>query len=374
MSKLSNSAVVPTGVLVTVFAVILIIMLMAGLNPRGYPSENEVSRPVDSHGLKFDRYGVAYTEPFVTHNDMDAIARDGLSIEIVLGLSESRDQTGTIAAVNNGNDNDQWYLWQWHQYIIVMNGDDYSSEQRLPRISVNSEKFPVDRSLLTITSNQDGSIIYLNGEVIRKKSNFIQAFPLGGQLLLGNTADGRRPWNGTISGLAFHKVALDPRAIRDRFARWSQTGQLPTSEANEPWILYPLDESEGTAALDRSGNNIHLTIPEKTTILKKIFLSRSLDLPLIKQLSTLDAGLNFVGFFPFGFVLACLLAANTIRRRPVLVLLVTTAGFALSIGIEFAQIWLPARSSTALDLILNTTGALVGALLYCVLLRNRNPD
>jgi glycopeptide antibiotics resistance protein len=38
--------------------------------------------------------------------------------------------------------------------------------------------------------------------------------------------------------------------------------------------------------------------------------------------------------------------------------------FAISLSIEIVQAWLPSRSSQTLDVILNTTGALIGAMIY----------
>jgi VanZ family protein len=166
-------------------------------------------------------------------------------------------------------------------------------------------------------------------------------------------------------------VAVSPKFIRDRFAQWNQSGEVSPPASEEPWLLYPFDEGEGTRALDHSRHEIHLEIPKDTTILKRVFLSRDLHLPLAEQLITWDAGLNLFGFFSFGLLLASLLAIRLIRTQVLLVLAVSTAGFGLSIGIEFTQAWMPARSSTILDLVLNTVGALGGALFYCLLLPGR---
>jgi VanZ family protein len=299
-----------------------------------------------------------------------------MTTEIAVELVDSTDRFGTIAVFHNGDDDSQWFLGQWNRYIVLMNGDDYSYERRWPRIAADTSKVATNRFLITITSDQKGSTFYLNGEVFAKrKPNFIQTLPVGGRLVLGNSADGRRPWSGTISSLAFYKVAVSPKFIRDRFAQWNQSGEVSLRASEEPWLLYPFDEGEGTRVLDHSRHEIHLEIPKDTTILKKVFLSRDLHLPLAEQLTTWDAGLNLFGFFFFGLLLASLLAMRLISQQGLLVLAVTTAGFGLSIGIEFIQVWMPARSSTILDLVLNTVGALGGALFYCLLLSGRTfPD
>jgi len=355
-----------------ILTVILAVMLVIGLSPRDYPSRNEVFRSSDSPGLMFADYGIAYTKPFIAKHDADQVAQSGMTTEIAVELVESTDRFGAIAVFDNGNDDSQWFLGQWRHYVILMNGDDYSYERRQPRIAADTSNLATNRLLITITSNQAGSTFYINGEVFaKKKPNFVQTLPVGGRLVLGNSADGRRPWSGTISSLAFYKVSVGPRFIRDRFAQWKQSGEVSPPASEEPWLLYPLDEGKGTMAFDHSGNGIHLEIPIKTTILKRVFLSNDPELTLVEKLTTWDAGFNLIGFFPFGLVLAGLLAAIGIRSWVLLLFAVTAAGFGLSVGIEFIQTWMPARRSTVLDLILNTAGALGGALLYRLLLQRR---
>jgi glycopeptide antibiotics resistance protein len=46
------------------------------------------------------------------------------------------------------------------------------------------------------------------------------------------------------------------------------------------------------------------------------------------------------------------------------ILIAVFAGFLLSLMIEILQAWLPSRSSDVFDLVLNTTGAFLGAVIY----------
>ncbi len=73
-----------------------------------------------------------------------------------------------------------------------------------------------------------------------------------------------------------------------------------------------------------------------------------------------DIIFNFVAYLPLGFLLALALCA---RLRPgSAVLLATLAGAVLSGAMETAQQHLPARIASAVDLLLNSGGAAVGAL------------
>lgn len=76
----------------------------------------------------------------------------------------------------------------------------------------------------------------------------------------------------------------------------------------------------------------------------------------------LEAASNVVMFLPFG-VLGLLVVSGA---RPDVVLwrravLVVFAGFALSVAIELSQLVIPGRFSTVQDVVMNTTGAAVGA-------------
>ncbi len=85
-------------------------------------------------------------------------------------------------------------------------------------------------------------------------------------------------------------------------------------------------------------------------------------------LPVLEASANVVMFGPFGVLGVPLLRGATARRRGVpigvwrAVGLVTLAGAALSTAIELTQNLLPGRVPTVQDVVLNTGGALLGAL------------
>ncbi|MCB1099818.1 MAG: VanZ family protein [Verrucomicrobiae bacterium] len=72
-----------------------------------------------------------------------------------------------------------------------------------------------------------------------------------------------------------------------------------------------------------------------------------------------DFVVNFFGFLPFGAALSAVLRA--LGLGCVRTMLATTAAAAtLSFGIEWAQMWLPSRNSSSLDLALNTLGGMLG--------------
>ena len=82
-----------------------------------------------------------------------------------------------------------------------------------------------------------------------------------------------------------------------------------------------------------------------------------------KATGFMDAFLNVLLFIPLGFGLAEKLRERTISRNTSF-LMVFAAGAILSYGIEITQIYIPMRDSGWEDVFTNSTGAVVGCLLY----------
>lgn len=122
------------------------------------------------------------------------------------------------------------------------------------------------------------------------------------------------------------------------------------------WLLWM------TLRPDRTPNSINLTpFAEHSQALACLLNSdciaqrRSFWFLLINVLG------NTLVFIPFGLALAGVLprsqAAQTIRRAAL-------GGFVLSLTIELAQLAIPSRATDVDDLIFNTLGATIGALLF----------
>lgn len=91
--------------------------------------------------------------------------------------------------------------------------------------------------------------------------------------------------------------------------------------------------------------------------------------PLAQTFTGFDFTLNLLSYLIFGFLLASLLHH---RWRPARVIAVTTAsGMLLSVCMEYLQMYLPTRYSSNTDMLSNTLGALLGALLLFYLVRYR---
>ncbi|MFF3064567.1 VanZ family protein [Oerskovia sp. NPDC057915] len=99
---------------------------------------------------------------------------------------------------------------------------------------------------------------------------------------------------------------------------------------------------------------------------------RSAGLPM--SYGFLEAASNVVMFVPFG-VLGLLVLSGARPAVPLgrAVSLVVLAGFVLSLAIEVSQLVIPGRYSTVQDVVMNTTGAVVGAVVVAGILGTRRP-
>lgn len=83
--------------------------------------------------------------------------------------------------------------------------------------------------------------------------------------------------------------------------------------------------------------------------------------PLRQTYTPFDATVNLLAYLPFGLLLG--LALRTRFNTAWSVLLATVGGILLSATMEYAQMYLPMRTSSNFDLLTNGSGTLAGALL-----------
>lgn len=84
-----------------------------------------------------------------------------------------------------------------------------------------------------------------------------------------------------------------------------------------------------------------------------------LQMPLLSTFTPFDAVVNVLAYIPFGFLVGLALRARF--GGIVSVIVAVVCGVSLSAGMEYLQMYLPARASSNLDMLTNSTGTLVGA-------------
>ena len=350
-------------------AAMLLLIVYFGLRFKGAAISNDVVWLENAPGIRFDRTGIVYAESVDLARGPKGAA-GAVSIELALKSAAPGDgHFQFVLLVHGGEDARQLVVGQWRSWLIVMNGDDYDAKRRRPRIAVNA-LLPGKRRFVTIVSGEEGTAVYLEGQLAKRNPGLRLEIPdrgAGGRLVLGNSIYGRHAWTGELYGLAYYQRALAAEAVHRHAQQWRRQNTFAYAAGAHPAGLYRFDDAPGTRIADHSGRGHHLRMPDRMTILTKEFLTAPFasegDRPSLLQ----DMIINIAGFVPLGFLLGALTRRG--RGRPLrtrLVWVMLTCG-ALSLSIELAQAWIPTRSSQMLDLILNTLGAGVGVLLQAAL-------
>jgi VanZ family protein len=336
--------------------VITLLMLAAGFWQKG---TREPQPPVwqdSGSGLSFNgQTSFAYAERFPAVEEAA-----GLAINLAIKPEfPSRSRFGVLLELFDRFDEERIVLAQWDKSLMVLNSDDFSNKAKKPKIYA---ELPQDNQVhdLSIQSNANGTRVYIDGEMVGQNKNLqlrLPQQPNKSYVVVGNGVRTRTPWNGTIYSLAVSQMQAD------------DTGLL---ETGRPLISYKFDEGEGSLIRDYSPNMVNLSIPEKPILL----LVSVLDVPAYVQLKDpwmkRDLVLNFIGFIPFGFLLAGLLLKASDNSAGTAVLLSFLISFLFSLSIELTQVLLPQRTSSMVDLVLNSLGGLCGAgfaLVWRALLR-----
>ncbi|MFH1083017.1 MAG: VanZ family protein [Pseudomonadota bacterium] len=289
-----------------------------------------------------------------------------------------------ILTLHNGDDESQLMMGQWLSSIVFMNGNDYENKKQGKKIWANTADADSNEIFVTVTSGIGGTSLYLNGQLVKKQKDMILKVPKGdskSRLIIGNSIYGKHSWEGRIRGLAFYRNVFPDHRAALHYSEWVKDGNFRFAEKEKPWILYTFDEKTGGRheagsmrrggqwkrqgiALDHGTGRNNLTIPERMTVFKKALLQTSIE--KLKPYSSFigDFIINLLGFMPFGFIFSALVFRLRGKFPIYFILIAVGAGFLLSLSIEILQAWLPSRCSDAFDLILNTTGALFGSVIF----------
>jgi VanZ family protein len=327
--------------------------------------QNRVSWLPQSNGIRFAQRGVALTpQAFQLPANL---SNDG-SCTLELWIKPARtDSVSTVLNLYDPANPYRFLLRQYHGGLIL------SHDVPLPHRKAHHSKIDIDDGLqqdqltfITITGSLDGTRVYFDGKLKKAFPGFyISLADLSGQLVLGSATVQPDSWSGEIHGVAIYSRELTPEEVLQSNRRWT-SGQPPDASAIASYLF-----------TERAGNIVHaqgiaaqdLYIPKVYRVPHHSFLT-----PPWREFDpswdyVWDVLRNVVGFMPFGFLLCALLYRAPWFRRAVL--LSTLLGGALSLCIEILQAYIPQRGSGMTDVITNTLGTLLGALLLTSSIRSK---
>ncbi|HEX9021457.1 MAG TPA: VanZ family protein [Nitrospirota bacterium] len=355
-------------------------ILAACLWPFNFNAGNKVAWLQDEYGIRFYGQGVVFSPAPLKMPDA-AAGTGALTIELLVRPGKgSGSEWGSILT---------WYSQGQEQFIFGQWKTNFNV--RVPAVAtiakgsyrhlgiVNSLPANTAR-LITVASGRDKTDIYVNGKLEESAPHYTLLHDdqgIAGYLVLGTSPPGRDPWNGDVLGMAVYGRLLTDGEIRDHYQAWGkrertavlsghsqlQAGKAARREATDPVALYFFNERSGQAIRDHSGAGNQLQVPARFRPFHKPVLLAPWNDRWLSFGYVVDIILNVLGFVPFGFFLSAWLRYAKDLPAARVYGIAILSGFCLSLGVELTQVYLPTRGSQLMDVVTNTLGTALGAML-----------
>jgi hypothetical protein len=236
-----------------------------------------------------------------------------------------------------------------------------------PKIGLGNALPDGEVQFIALSSNKEGTTVHTN----RQLAKFFPRYSLisekqltNGQLILGNSPNGRHPWTGNIFGLAIYNRFLREEEVYQHYQKWLKQGSPSLSDNKSLVHLYLFNEHDGNIVHDQTIPQSDLLIPTTFHVFHKTILTLPWKQFRMHQWYFTDLFINVAGFIPLGFFFYSFLNNLNKASRSRNYLLTILFGAGISLAIELIQVYLPTRSSSFTDLICNIWGTILGLLLF----------
>ncbi|MCH6257269.1 VanZ family protein [Puniceicoccaceae bacterium K14] len=333
------------------FFAVLLVSLYFGFKPFNFFSPNDVLLREDGT-LEFNA-----SSNSIAKGDSRGFIRSKENFELAdgSGLSVYFDLTplakvaglGPMLVLHDGELQPQLIIGQWRQHLAIRSRRmDKLPEKQYSEIGVRYCLNVGSEVELLLSSDKDGTTIYLNSEKIRFEKGFeLVESAISSQLVVGSDGFGGKSWKGLVRRLAIYDKAITPGVsevpvLDYRFEGANALKNLPSIGSNDLLLYAPKRFSP--VSID------YLAFPNK----------RRQNAAGFKQ----DVILNTIGLIPLGmaffFWLRSFAKSSSAHFVACLAMM-----FGFSLLIETLQIFLPTRNSSSLDLLLNTVSGILAYLL-----------
>ena len=333
-------------------ALALCCILIAGLLPFGRP-RNNVAWLGDRPGIRFAHHGtILSTGPF-------AAGDHACTLEMWLRPSRSGFD-GTLLAFYALSGSERLSL---HQSLTDLKVDWMAPSGAPTKFYANDVFRGGQPVFLTIVFGPREADLFMDGILVRQVSfqNLRSSRPVcEGNPVVGDSSRSSNSWDGEFHGLAIYQRDFTPEQAMTDYRSWVNNGRPGERALGKPQALYLFTENGGRTVRDHGTSGVNLDIPERYAIARQVLLESPWSAFEPTRAYVNDILINIGGFMPFGFTLAAFLSARGQRTTAFAVL----AGFMVSLMIETLQAYLPTRDSDLTDVMTNTLGAWLGAMLY----------
>lgn len=370
MRDKGTSAVVCLGMLVG--------LLLMGLWPLNFFPDNDVSWLGDRNGLRFHGSrplsqfragGVVFSRDPLVCPGQSRSKKGALSVEICLRpSSEPPYCKHRMIVLCDDSENETLFVAQWKSHLLVrVLTPGPNGEKRYREIGVDKALLKGKTRLVTITSDETGTTVYLDGKLADRFPD-VRLIPeaesvSGRHILLGNSPDVTCPWPGDLFELALYDRSLKEAEVLQGLQRFTQSACPPSVDQDGVIALYTFNERSGTLIHNSAGSTNSLLILPRLQWKKRILVPPRI--PYELRISDIkDISINTMAFIPFGFFLSHWLTRVRPWPRRRVLLLAIVLGVCVSLTIELLQIYLPGRDSSQLDLICNSLGTILGVIVF----------
>jgi hypothetical protein len=341
-----------------VCAFVLVGILAAGLWPFHAP-KNEVGWISNGSGLHFGNHGVILSREAFSL----AGSKDGISCSVEIWLQpDLSDIGGTILAFYTPENRIVGFsLHQSIDDLLLRRTTAYRGRAKA-KLYIEHLFRKGKQLFVTITSSAQGTVVYVNGGLVRTSPQFgLSSEDLASQLVVGNHPLADDGWHGQLRGLAIYNRELTAAEVLQHYDSWT-TRQEAEIKNKGPAALYLFNEGMGNVVHNQMNSGTDLDIPEHYFVLQAPFLESPWDEFNLSWSYCKNVLINIGGFVPLGFFFCAYFAS--VRRLDRAVLATIVLGGVVSFTIEVLQAFLPTRDSGMTDIITNTLGTGIGASLY----------
>lgn len=339
----------------------VVAVLTATLWPFDFWRPNGVSWLPETNGIRFAGAGFV-----VSKGNLKVVGTESdnsCTLEILLRPA-SIESLRTILAIYVPNDPGLLLVRQLKDGLVVLH-DSRGAQNR-----ITTEKIQLDHSFqtgkllfLTLTSGPNGTVVYVNGIEKQVFPSFrILQSDFAGQIVMGTSPIHYSPWLGDMRGVAIYLKELTAAEVLSHNGEWTRPeGGSDSPDVGGAIARYSFNEGAGSEVHNSVVSEPDLEIPRRFSVPYKPFLQ-----PPEKHFEANwyylhDVLLNIAGFVPVGFIFYTYWREARNRRQAILY--ATLTGALLSFVIEVLQAYVPQRDSGMTDIITNTLGTALGAML-----------
>jgi glycopeptide antibiotics resistance protein len=354
---------------------IVFILLLAGIlcitfYPFKFCPSNGVEWLPEQQGLYFNGQGIAYTEAVFTANDF--LPAKCVSVELWLKERADSENWGPreIFSFFDGEPSPSLMIGEWNNQLFLYSRLEKNEKEKWYQLFKPNKQLQRGRThCVTVTFDKSAKAIYIDGKLIdKKKTVLLENYHGGfqGRILLGNSPYAAHGWMGEIRGVAVYNRTLDFLEVSRHNDMISKNGMHALRETPGLKVLYAFAEGSGNRAYNILGGPLWIYLPQQCIAFKETFFHRP-DFNVRIGLGWFaDFMLNIILFMPLGFFAATILCRLLNGSHALVFFIVPITCGLITLCIETAQLFIPGRFSSIIDVISNVAGAGIGALFALV--------